>query len=240
MDYPSSPNHPRTRSSPTAASTSTIRSPARTPSSIPTIRYFTARADSDQEYESPYAKGEDLPNRSTTSALSRPASRSTGIHSDFIDPYSVQTSGAMSSYSSSSRASSNYSSPGPHQYKIASGMANSSRNASASISAVRPDHPLFPFRLLFFFKIETPLSTSTFVRAGHSGTLSAFRASFTVLATTRRRRCVGTPLSNIGHTHTPSFGVHCLTLQECGGGGCVGDEDESWRVLRWTSERVFE
>lgn len=92
---------------------------------VPSIQYPAAFADSPRDYVSPYTRGDDLPRHQT-----RSPAQTIGILPDFIDPR------RMSAYSSSSRGSSVYSSPGPHQQRIASGMANSSRSASGSISAV--------------------------------------------------------------------------------------------------------
>ena len=150
MDYPASPRIPKTRTSPSSGYTSTTHSPPRhseysgitsvtTSPSIPAITYFTPVGESSKEYESPYAKGEDLsPGRLTPQSL-RQSSRSPGI-TPFIGstsyfPSSKSTS-TMSSYSSSSRGSSSYSAPGPRQQKVAASMASSSRNASQSVSAV--------------------------------------------------------------------------------------------------------
>ena len=147
MDYPASARFQKTRTSPPSGYTSTTRSPQRYSSyssttispEVPTIRYFTPVAESSREYESPYAKGEDLPTGRLTPYSSHHFSESTGI-TPFIGLTSqISTSQpipTMSSYSSSSRGSSSYSAPGPRQQKVAASMASSSRSASQSISAV--------------------------------------------------------------------------------------------------------
>ena len=148
MDYPASPRVPKTRTSPTSGYLSTTHSPpkhsayssATTSPDIPAIRYFTPLAESSREYESPYAKGEDLPTGRLTASSSRhPSSWSTGITPFIGSTSQVSTSqpiSTMSTYSSSSRGSSSYSSPGPRQQKVAASMASSSRSASQRISAV--------------------------------------------------------------------------------------------------------
>lgn len=148
MDYPATSEFPKSRTSPTSGSTSTTRSPpnysayssAITSTEIPTIRYFTPVSQSSNQYESPYAKGEDLPTGRLTASSSRhPSPRSTGI-TPFLGSTSqvpaFQPVSTMSTYSPSSRGSSSYSSPGPRQQKVAASMASSSRNASQSISTV--------------------------------------------------------------------------------------------------------
>lgn len=148
MDYPASLRLQKSRPSPTSGYTSTTRSQPSIPASssvttsseIPTFRYFTPLAESSRDYQSPYAKGEDLPSGRLSASSSRhPSSRSTGI-TPFISPAShnpaYPPASTWSTYSSSSRGSSSYSSPGPYQQRVAASMASSSRSASQSISAV--------------------------------------------------------------------------------------------------------
>ena len=147
MDYPASPRFQKTRTSPPSGYTSTPRptplystySAIATVPEIPAIRYFTPIAESSKEYDSPYAKGEDLPHGRLTPSSPRHRSRSTGITPFTSLTSQVSTSqpvSTMSTYSSSSRGSSSYSAPGPRQQQVAASMASSWRTASQSISAV--------------------------------------------------------------------------------------------------------
>ena len=152
MDYPISSRLQKTRTSPPFGFTSTTRPPPRyssyssitTSPEIPSIRYFTPLAESSKGYDSPYAKGEDLPTGRLSPFSSHHRPESTGITPFMGLNSQVSTSqpfSTVSTYSSSSRGSSSYSAPGSRQQKVAAFMASSSRSASHSISAVSPCFP---------------------------------------------------------------------------------------------------
>ena len=152
MDYSSSPPHDRFDRSLSIVDQEYAFEHSLSPVSLsfPTHRVLTTIPTESPSYISPYTRGDDLPRARSPS----PAASRLGIHPDFVDP---RTYRSMSRYSSSSRTSSVYSSPGPHQQRVASSMASSSRAASSSISAVS--------QFAFSFHFEHPLPSLRFLLA---------------------------------------------------------------------------
>ena len=134
MNYQSSPRSQKKRSPTSSGTASSSRQATPTASLPPSLRYFTAAANSSVPYESPYAQNQDRRPQRPSDSFVRSTSSSTSVYPTSSGLSTTRI--PQSKQSSSSSDDSFYDSPGPRssRYTTPAGTMSSNQRTMSSVS----------------------------------------------------------------------------------------------------------